>query len=264
MTYQVNKMVEILGTESGNAWLDFMDYTHEVLAGIVDKRGAPSAETIANSIIGEAGFTSWKAMIQASTAEGGLGWNLSSWDLWKRAYRIVQQHPYLRELELTASEIKTLHNETKDSFPADLEAFNDYQANRMEIIESKRQNSLSNAKKVNDELVLELSTLKEQVSHLSQQLETSSQDNQRLSADLTTSTKSITDLTAENAVLNTKLESAQKLLIEHGEEVSSLKAALEKLQKNYDTTKSNAEKRNDRITKYNSLHWLKKLITFSI
>lgn len=253
MTHQVQKLVQILGTESGNAWLNFMDYTHEILAGIVDKRGAPSAETIENSIIGEAGFSSWKAMIEAPTEHGGLGWNISSWDLWKRAYRIVNQYPYLRDLELTASEIKTLHTETKDSFPADLEAFNEYHANRMEFIQSKRQNSLSNAKKINDELVLELSTLKEQVANLSQQLETSSLENQRLHADQTNHINKITDLTAENAVLKTKLEASEESNSNYGKEVSMLKKSVKK-----------AESNQSKIDGFNDSKWWQRLLTFKI
>ena len=194
---EVQQLRDILGTESGNAWLDFMDYAHEVLAGIVDSRGKPTKEAIENSIIGEAGFDSWKGMIEAPVAAGGLGWNNSAWDSWKRAYRVVLAHPYLRDMELSTSQINTVHRETKDSeegFPANTEAMNAYLNGRAADIADRQANSLADAKKRINELELALSTL-------TSDLENSSKVSEQLAADLATSKQSITELAAKYASL---------------------------------------------------------------
>ncbi len=108
---------DLLGAESGDQWVDFMDYVNEHLADVL-KRGAPSAEAIKNTFIGQAGFDSWTAMIESPVANGGLGWKKSAWNSWRKAFLQVRKFEYLREVETTASHINTVYRETKPDFPA--------------------------------------------------------------------------------------------------------------------------------------------------
>lgn len=152
---QIDTLKELLGAESGSSWVAFMDYVGTELAQVL-RRGKPRKQDIEESIIGNAGFTSWSEMIETPTAQGGLGWNLAAWDSWKRAYSVVQQYPYLRDLELTASAINTAQRETKPDFPATLEAWNDHQGQREQLQVERQQNSLADAKKMVGQLETQL------------------------------------------------------------------------------------------------------------
>ena len=146
MSTEITKLIGMLDTKSGNSWLNLMDYCHEILADVIASKGKPTQETISESIIGQAGFTSWRLMVETSVSSGGLGWNISTWNQWKRAYRVVKKYPYLRDIEITPSLINTLWNELKEGFPTDLVEFEAYQAKRKVEIEERQANSLNNAK----------------------------------------------------------------------------------------------------------------------
>jgi hypothetical protein len=133
---------EKLGSESVGKWLEFMDFIESSLPFILRSAGRPTTEEIASSAIGYGGFTSWREMIESSPAWGGLGWSYDTYKAWKKAYSLVQQHPYLRDLALSSSEINTIRRENKE-FPATLEAFEALKNGRKDAQEEQRQNSVA-------------------------------------------------------------------------------------------------------------------------
>jgi hypothetical protein len=125
----------MLGTETGNTWISFMQTVEDELP-ILSKAGAPTKMQIRESAIGKAGFSSWKAMV-----ENGLEWNMNSWKAWRRAWSKVKEFPYLRTLDLTASEINTITKLT-DNFPLNLDELEKFRSSKKSIADEKRQNSI--------------------------------------------------------------------------------------------------------------------------
>jgi len=148
----IEKLIELLGSESGDKWLEFMDYVNQNLSHIL-KRGKPKIEDIEQSIIGKSGFKSWKEFIESPTTEGGLSWNLSTFDSWKRAYSIVCNYDFLRDLELSASFINTIYRETKPNFPTSEDEFNEFISLREEKAIANQQNKLKVAENRSQELL---------------------------------------------------------------------------------------------------------------
>jgi vacuolar-type H+-ATPase subunit I/STV1 len=131
-----------LGAESKGQWLEFMDYIESRLGFLLQSAGRPTKESIDRSIIGQAGFESWSDMIEYSPAYGGLGWSIDSWKSWKKAYRVVQEHEYLRSLDMTASEINTTARTCKP-FPSSEIELRSFQEGRKKDLEENRGNSLA-------------------------------------------------------------------------------------------------------------------------
>ena len=102
------QLLAALGTEANPAqWMSFMDTVTRLLPEVLSS-GRPPKEVIQRCAIGQLGFTSWKAMIEAPTDHGGLGWNESGWKAWRRAWTLVQAYPWLRQEPLTSSEVNTI------------------------------------------------------------------------------------------------------------------------------------------------------------
>lgn len=142
------KLVEALGTENHPAqWMTFMDTVTRLLPDILSP-GRPSAEAIKRSTIGQLGFKSWQAMIEAPAELGGLAWNFSAWKAWRRAWTVVQANPWLRNQALSSSEINTLSSELKRAdkpFPSSYEALQDNLQAKAAATEQKRSETLTAA-----------------------------------------------------------------------------------------------------------------------
>lgn len=112
------------------AWMLFMQTVTRLLPDVLSS-GRPSAEAIRRSVIGQLGFTSWQAMIEAPADANGLAWNFSGWKAWRRAWAVVEANTWLLGQPMTASEINTIAQEAKRAdraFPgslAELDAMRD-------------------------------------------------------------------------------------------------------------------------------------------
>lgn len=112
------------------AWMTFMQVVTRLLPDVLSS-GRPSKEAIQRCAIGQLGFTSWQAMIEAPEDLNGLAWNFSGWKAWRRAWAVVEAHPWLLGQPMTASEINTISQEAKRAgrdFPgsmAELDAMRD-------------------------------------------------------------------------------------------------------------------------------------------
>lgn len=123
------ELLAALGTEANPAqWMAFMQAVTRLLPDVLSI-GRPTAEAIKRSAIGQLGFTSWSTMIEAPTDAGGLGWNVSAWKAWRRAWAVVQLHPWLLTQPMTSSEVNSLAADVKRAgvvfpgSPQELEAF---------------------------------------------------------------------------------------------------------------------------------------------
>ncbi len=140
------ELLSALGTENNPAqWMTFMDAVTKLLPDVLSS-GRPSKETIQRCAIGQLGFSSWQAMIEGPTDAGGLGWNLSAWKAWRRAWTVVQANPWLRDESMTSSEINSLALDlSRDGikFPGEAGELESIRKARKEAQEQHRTNSVT-------------------------------------------------------------------------------------------------------------------------
>ena len=138
------ELVAALGTENRpDQWMVFMEAVTRLLPDVLSS-GRPTSEAIDRSAIGQLGFKSWTAMVEAPLEAGGLAWNVSAWKAWRRAWSTVQAYPWLRDSGLTSSEVNTLTQECKDTdFPASLEAYEGLKKGRKEAAEKRRMETVA-------------------------------------------------------------------------------------------------------------------------
>ena len=253
----VHQMCDYLGAESGNQWLNFMDYTYEILGNIVSGRGKPSAELIKESIIGKAGFTSFKEMVETPVQESGLGWNISAWTAWRRAYSVVIKHPYLRDLELTASSINTIYNELKkEGFPYNIDVFNEYQVNRVLSQKDRQAHSLADAQRSQKRLVIERDELLNTVARLEALVGS-------VELKLADSNQTIINLTASSAVHEAHAISQSGLIDQLTNQKADLSNINDKLNAEAAANAKSLRRANralEAVNHYNQLSILKKLM----
>lgn len=223
----VTKLVDLLGSESGNRWIEFMDEIKRDLSNIL-RQGKPKKEDIEASIIGQSGFESWSEMVNAPTSAGGLGWNIASFNAWRRAYSLIETHSYLRDYEFSASQINTFYNETRPKFPANSAELDAFLALRIDSQENSRLNSLKNAQNRAVELETALKTTQETLKSTIEHSEKS------LKALSTVQEESAKRWLAEIQVLN---EQREALVVEklenmqmHQSEILTLKTAIKELE----------------------------------
>ena len=257
--HQIEKMKTLLGTESGSAWLDFMDYIHEELADIL-QRGKPSEEKIANSIIGKSGFTSWKEMINAPTQAGGLGWNYSTFDLWKRAYKVVLEFPYLRGEELTASLINTIYRERKKNFPVDSFGLEVYLLERKSAQTEKQQNSLKDAQNETKKVKALLVEREEQIDKFQIQIENLKLAHENQIKELRLSYAKRAELDQETiSTQASRLEVASRKVGALETEITALNESNKKIKKQKDSEESKAKRYKNLLDEAQTPAWKKLL-----
>ena len=105
------ELVAALGTEADRGhWMIFMQSVTRLLPDVLSS-GRPTRAAIERSAIGQLGFESWAEMVEAPIEAGGLGWNMSAWKAWRRAWAVVQANPWMLEQSLSSSEVNSLANE---------------------------------------------------------------------------------------------------------------------------------------------------------
>lgn len=140
------ELIQALGTENNPAqWLTFMQAVTKLMPEIL-KKGRPTAEAINKSLIGQLGFKSWQAMLEAPVSSGGLGWNVSAWRAWRRAWGVAQAYPWLMDAGLSSSEVNTLAIEQKEDFPKSYEEYEELKAGRSEALKHAKANAVANLK----------------------------------------------------------------------------------------------------------------------
>lgn len=107
------RLLDALGTANEpDRWMVFMETVTELLPDVLAP-GRPSAAAIQRCMIGQLGFASWTAMIEAPVDERGLGWSWSAWKQWRRAWASVERAPWLRQSGMTPAQINALALDAK-------------------------------------------------------------------------------------------------------------------------------------------------------
>jgi ABC-type uncharacterized transport system permease subunit len=204
-TLQLKKqLITLLGTESKSAWMNFMEFLDSEMK-FLSSKGRPSKSEIEKSIIGESGFTSWQMMCDSATSENGLGWSYNTYRLWKKSWNVVCEFPYLKELELSASEINSVYldcNKQNIEFPNSAEDFGLFKK------ASKSVKRAENAQ-ANEILSTELSEAKAKIQLLTDQIE------------------DMNKLREENAVLRSEKETFESDRTKLNKRITTLKSNVE-------------------------------------
>jgi hypothetical protein len=200
------KLSELVGT--GEAWITFMDTVKSELSDVL-KQGKPRRESIENSVIGELGFKSWIDFIEAPRNENGLAWNQASWKLYKRAYSVVEKHPYLRQTELSASFISTLNRELSE-FPATLESLEYEIKTRASKLEAKKGVSLLASRQEINDLKDQVADLNIKLAEQRGKIESSENASVALREDFSALTAKHSELSAKYTQVSSELQNARK------------------------------------------------------
>lgn len=182
--------------ENPAAWMIFMEVVTRLMPEVLSP-GRPSAEIIQRSVIGQLGFKSWAEMIEAPN---GLAWNVSGWKAWRRAWAVVQEHPWLRAQPLTSSEVNTLAR-TFTPFPVTAQELEKRQEEQKTTAEQSKNESLTDLKaevaargevigaltrqcteamEINNEMARELGSLQAQLQESKRQIDISGAEIERL------------------------------------------------------------------------------------
>lgn len=148
-------LVEALGTESdAGHWMRFMQSVTRLLPEVLST-GRPTKAAIERSAIGQLGFESWAEMVDAPIEAGGLGWNMSAWKAWRRAWAVVQAHPWMIEARLSSSEVNRLAIECRkagEPIPGSVEQYDEIQRRREMDRESPYQRILEDMARLKERL----------------------------------------------------------------------------------------------------------------
>jgi hypothetical protein len=223
LTQFAQDLREALGAESVGLWIYFMDKIAATLPFLLSSAGRPKIDEVRGSAIGEAGFDSWFAMVEASPEKGGLGWSIDSWKAWKRAYSIVLKNNYLRGLELTASEINMLSREIQP-FPASKASLDVARIIRKNELDAKRGNAVSSLKG-------QLSEAEKSVASLTAQLTRATADRESLKEKGDMRDHENTELNNKYQQALGKLNSVQGRLVKLEALISQKDVAIEKQKK---------------------------------
>lgn len=154
MSVLTTQLKTMLGTESTDGWITFMDMIALNMPFLFE-RGRPTTEQIANSEIGQAGYKSWKEYVVDA-----LGWKVSAWEAWRRAYQIVQEHPFLKDVDPSVSAVnRVAADKGKEAFPASIEDWEKEQADVKQRAVESNAKSLSAANKMIESLRLTIEAL---------------------------------------------------------------------------------------------------------
>lgn len=143
---QYERLLHSLGSENRpEQWLIFMTTCEEILPEVMAAKGRIPDETIKSSLIGRFGFNRWEEMLQAPVSLNGLGLGKEKWRKFRAAWRVVNEHPYLKNLPLSYVAVNDLATEAKRleiEFPADLQAYKEFRAKAQQRKAEEKQQKL--------------------------------------------------------------------------------------------------------------------------
>ncbi len=246
------ELLAALGTENApGQWMTFMDTVTRLLPDVLSS-GRPTTEAIQRCAIGQLGFSSWTSMIEAPTDANGLGWNVSAWKAWRRAWAVVQVHPWLRDQPLTSSEVNTLAQDAKRegvAFPASPEELDAFRQGRKDAQETRRAESLQGLAERLEAAEKAAQEGTARATALAAQLEAA---NAR-ARELEDAAKAANDNAAKAEALAAQLEQATARIEELAKEAGQLGKSLKDALKERDRWKSEAGKPAPALTRLQHL-----------
>lgn len=226
------RLVTALGSEANpGQWMQFMETVAELIPHVVVNAGRPSIGEVQSSLIGRLGFSSWKEMLETKRDSNGLEWSTGGWNAFRRAWSLVEQYPYLRDLPVRAGWLNSLSAQLKrdeTDFPGDLESYQSLlEAREQARIESRtetlselktRLEAAESASQQRMQQLTELSsanqTLTDQVAQLQQQLNQTNTENGKLAATVDQLENQVQNLTASETSLKNALDEKSRQLSE--------------------------------------------------
>jgi len=155
------ELLAAVGTENvPNQWAIFMRTVRHHMPDVL-ARGRPTREAIQRSPIGQLGFSSWRDMLDAPTAEGGLGLGWSKWREWSRAWKVIADLDGLADAPITAAEVNRVAQQAKEAgeeVPATWEAWQDFRERYATAKAERRAQSVAALEQRVSELEKELAT----------------------------------------------------------------------------------------------------------
>lgn len=143
---QYERLLHSLGSENRpEQWLIFMTTCEEILPEVMQAKGRIPDETIKSSLIGRFGFKKWEDMLQAPVSLNGLGLGKEKWRKFRAAWRVVNEHPYLKNLPLSYVAVNDLAGEAKRleiEFPSDLQDYKEFRAKAQQRKAEEKQQKL--------------------------------------------------------------------------------------------------------------------------
>lgn len=125
-----NEILAALGSENNpSQWMEFCEVIDRHIPEL-KTQGRLSNQNIKSSLIGKLGFSSFKEYLETPTGKGGLGWSSGGWNAYRRAWNIVEEYPYLRNLDIKSGWLNAFANKLRKAeieFPASLEEYNSIQ-----------------------------------------------------------------------------------------------------------------------------------------
>lgn len=202
------------------AWMIFMTTVTRLLPEVLST-GRPTKEAIERCAIGQLGFKSWQAMIEAPAENNGLAWNFSGWKAWRRAWTAVQANPWLLKQAMTASEVNTISLEakrTESEFPKSLEDLTAMRVAAKGEIEQSKANTVAalaeqikSLEKAGSENVILIATLREQLAEALNKIQKMAEEIGTLKATKTLAETAFEKLKAQQATPPTPVPQAPKL-----------------------------------------------------
>lgn len=190
------RLVDALGSENNpSQWMIFMETCEELIPTVMTS-GRPTEKSIQSSMIGQLGFDSWKAMIEAPTNQNGLGWKWEGWRSFRRAWTVVSKNPYLKDMDLKAGWINSAVASIKrngDEFPATREDFDIYQQQESERAKTRKENSVVGLKQEIMDLKSQINTLQQDLAKQTGMTEILKQNNHDLNVKNTEMTQMLGD-----------------------------------------------------------------------
>ena len=176
-----NEILAALGSENNpSQWMTFCEVIDQHIPELKTK-GRLSNKDVNSSLIGKLGFSSFKEYLETPTDKGGLGWSSGGWNAYRRAWNIVEEYPYLRELDIKSGWLNAFANKLRKAdieFPATLEEYNSIQDSIAEERASNKDAKLDDQAKLITQLEdtqlefkFKLATAQEQLSNANAKIE---------------------------------------------------------------------------------------------
>jgi hypothetical protein len=224
------RLLDALGTENqSDQWMVFMEAVTELLPDVLAP-GRPSAAAIHRCMIGQLGFASWTAMIEAPLEARGLGWSWSAWKQWRRAWASVERAPWLRQSGMTPAQVNALALDAKamnvelPASQADADALRDQKARQAQEKAAASLQGLQQRAEAAEAALLqeqrrvasvigqaaEAATLREQLQQVSAQVAAQAEQLGALRAQLEQARSTVEQLEASRDAWRVKAEQAAK------------------------------------------------------
>lgn len=150
-----NEILAALGSENNpSQWMEFCEVIDRHIPEL-KTQGRLSNQNIKSSLIGKLGFSSFKDYIESPIERGGLGWSSGGWNAYRRAWKIVEEYPYLRDMSIKSGWLNAFSHKLKKAeieFPETLEEYNKIQDSFAEERASNKDAKLDDQAKLINQL----------------------------------------------------------------------------------------------------------------